>query len=146
MIIYIASDHSGYRCKNMLIDYLISREVPYNDTIFDMGHETEESCDYPDYANKLCNSMKNDNSYGILICGTGIGMSIAANRHHHIRCALCYTTSTVEMARLHNNANVLAIGAKYTSDNTIKEMVNTFITTPFSNESRHISRLDKLGP
>lgn len=149
MIIYIASDHAGYACKNMIIDYLWSREISLNDVVIDLGPETNKSCDYPDYANKLCAEIiksGDEDAIGILVCGTGIGMSIAANRHSHIRCALSYTTSAAEMARLHNNANVLAIGAKYTSDNTIKEMVNTFITTPFSNESRHISRLDKLGP
>ena len=141
MIIYIASDHAGYICKNMLIDYLCKDN---DNTIINLGPNTNESCNYPDYANKLCSEIKN-NSLGILLCGTGIGMSIAANRNKHIRCALCYNTFTAEMARLHNNANVLAIGVKYKNDNDIKEIVDKFLNTPFSDEPRHINRINLLS-
>jgi ribose 5-phosphate isomerase B len=145
MIIYIASDHAGYACKNMIIDYLWSREISLNDEVIDLGPETNESCDYPDYANKLCAEIMksgDENAIGILVCGTGIGMSIAANRHSHIRCALSYTTSAAEMARLHNNANVLAISG---SGSCITEIVSTFINTSFSEEDRHIRRIQKLN-
>jgi ribose 5-phosphate isomerase B len=145
MIIYIASDHAGYACKNMIIDYLWSREISLNDEVIDLGPETNESCDYPDYANKLCAEIMksgDENAIGILVCGTGIGMSIAANRHSHIRCALSYTTSAAEMARLHNNANVLAISG---SGSCITEIVSTFINTSFSEEERHIRRIQKLN-
>jgi len=149
MIIYIASDHAGYACKNMIIDYLWSREISLNDEVIDLGPETNESCDYPDYANKLCAEIMksgSEDAIGILVCGTGIGMSIAANRHSHIRCALSYTTSAAEMARLHNNANVLAIsGSGIGSGRGITDIVSTFINTPFSEEERHIRRIQKLN-
>ena len=150
MIIYIASDHAGYVCKNMLIDYLYKDKDKDKDkdtcnTIINLGPYTNESCNYPDYANKLSSEIKNDNIFGILLCGTGIGMSIAANRNKHIRCALCHNAFTAEMSRLHNNANVLAIGVKYKNDIEIKEIVDTFINTSFSNEPRHINRINLLS-
>lgn len=135
------SDHAGLSLKNFLTSVL---SVEYDINIIDIGTFTNDSCDYPDYAKEVCESVLNiENSLGILICGTGIGMSIAANKIKNIRCANCCTEYMAVMARKHNNANVISIGARTTSGNLAFEIVKSFLTTEFEGD-RHKRRIDKL--
>lgn len=135
------SDHAGLSLKNFLTSVL---SVEYDINIIDIGTFTNDSCDYPDYAKEVCESVLNiENSLGILICGTGIGMSIAANKIKNIRCANCCTEYMAVMARKHNNANVISIGARTTSSNLAFEIVKSFLTTEFEGD-RHKRRIDKL--
>ena len=135
------SDHAGLSLQNFLTSVL---SVEYDINIIDIGTFTNDSCDYPDYAKEVCESVLNiENSLGILICGTGIGMSIAANKIKNIRCANCCTEYMAVMARKHNNANVISIGARTTSSNLAFEIVKSFLTTEFEGD-RHKRRIDKL--
>jgi ribose 5-phosphate isomerase B len=135
------SDHAGLSLKNFLTSVI---SVEYDINIIDIGTFNNDSCDYPDYAKEVCESVLNiENSLGILICGTGIGMSIAANKIKNIRCANCCTEYMAVMARKHNNANVISIGARTTSGNLAFEIVKSFLTTEFEGD-RHKRRIDKL--
>ena len=140
MNIGIASDHKGYKKKQKLIKYL---QKKYGNVI-DYGTDSIESVDYPDYAQKLCLDIVNGKiDFGILICYTGIGMSIAANKINGIRCAKVDNNNEAKFSRLHNDANVLAISAKkFTFE--MKDFIDIFLNTKFSNEERHIIRIEKL--
>lgn len=139
--IAIASDHGGVVYKNDLKKDLEKEGFIVND----YGTYNEESCDYPDYAIKACNSIvNNENELGVLICGTGIGMSIAANKIDGIRCALVNDPEVSKITREHNNTNVVAMGARVNDYNTIKEIAINFINEPFSNDQRHINRINKV--
>ena len=139
--IIIGSDHSGVKLKSFLIDYLKQN----NFFVIDVGAYTEESCDYPDIANALATEMKDDlNSFGILICGTGIGMSIAVNRYPFIRGALVYSETTAKLAKEHNDANVLILSARMFEMEENLNFLKIFLKTSFSNEPRHIKRINKL--
>ena len=147
MKIFIGNDHSAVDVKNKLIDYINSE---FNIEVINVGTNSKESCDYPDIAYNLCNNMIYDNllyeedkSFGILICGTCIGMSIAANKISKIRCALCYNNFTAQMAKQHNNANVLAFGCRTTDLETMKSMIKIFIESEFEG-GRHKNRIDKI--
>ncbi|PCM57380.1 ribose-5-phosphate isomerase, partial [Campylobacter sp. BCW_8712] len=105
--IYIASDHAGFELKEKICVFLKEKNIIFND----LGTNTCASCDYPDYAHLLAEKI-DKRSFGILICGSGIGISIAANRHKNIRCALCHESLSAELARRHNDANVLALGGR----------------------------------
>lgn len=136
MKIIIANDHNGVIIKNKIKNYLLQ----LGHEITDLGSKENEKVDYPDYAFEVgqkVNSKEND--LGILICGTGIGMSIACNKIKGIRCAKVSSIEEARLARQHNNANVIAIGSKMPIWK-IKKIVLTFITTPFSQEERHIRR------
>ena len=109
----------------------------------DLGTFSEERVDYPDYAKKLALSVKKKSSFGILICGSGIGVSIAANRFKKIRAAVCYNQLSASLARKHNNANVLCLGARLISLKNLQKIVYTFISTKFEG-GRHINRVKKL--
>lgn len=138
MTIGIANDHRGLNLKQELTKYL--KDLGYN--IIDYGTNTIEPTDYPIYAFKVGEAVKNQNiDFGILICGTGIGMSIAANKIDKVRCAKVDNIDEAILSRKHNNANVIAI-----SENNInaKEIVKTFITTDFSNEERHLRRVELI--
>ncbi len=135
------SDHAGLKLKNFLTSVL---SVDYDINIVDIGTFTNDSCDYPDYAKEVCESVLTiNNSLGILICGTGIGMNIAANKIKNIRCANCCTEYMAAMAKKHNNVNVISIGSRTTSDNLAFDIVKTFINTEFE-AGRHKRRIDKL--
>jgi ribose 5-phosphate isomerase B len=140
MNIGIASDHKGYKKKEKLLKYLLKK---YKNVI-DYGTNSLDSVDYTDYANKLCDDISSGKiDYGILICYTGIGMSIAANKHKNIRCAKVDTNEEAKLSRLHNNANVIAISMKkYTFE--MKDFIDIFLNTEFSNEERHIRRINKM--
>lgn len=139
-MIAIASDHGGYALKQELIGHLTARGVQVDD----LGCGGEP-VDYPNYAEKLCHAVL-DGQYerGILVCGTGIGMSIAANKIHGIRAALCADCYSAEMARQHNDANVLCLGGRTLGSELAKKIVDTYLNTPFSNAEHHINRIAKI--
>ena len=140
MIITIASDHGGYKTKEAISEWLI--EQGHN--VRDWGCDSEESCDYPDFAKGVCELVADGGaSFGILVCGTGIGMSMTANRNPKIRAGLCKDTHTAMLTRQHNNANVLCLGARVTDPAWIINIVDTFIATEFEG-GRHKKRLEKL--
>ena len=113
--------------------------------VINFGSDTDDSVDYPDYAKKIINAIEqNKINIGILICGTGIGMSICANRNKHIRAALCLNTEYAKLAREHNDANVLVLGARYISFEKARNIVNTFLDSKFQN-GRHLSRINKIN-
>lgn len=139
--IAIASDHAGYLLK----DKVIFRLTQQGHRVIDLGTNSDQTVDYPDYADILCEHIVDGVSqFGILICGTGVGMSIAANRHSDIRAALATNLFTAERARLHNDANVLVLGSKSIDDKLNLEIVDRFFATSFEG-GRHIKRLAKIG-
>ncbi|TXE81578.1 ribose 5-phosphate isomerase B [Campylobacter peloridis] len=136
--IFIASDHAGFALKQEILKFLNNKNIIFED----LGAFDDNRCDYPDYAH-LLSSRINENSFGILICGSGIGMSIAANRHKNIRCALCNETLSAKLSREHNDANVLALGARLTGVDMAFEIILNFINTSFSG-GRHCVRISKI--
>ena len=139
--IFISCDHGGFYLKEQIIQYLLKKSFK----IIDLGTKTPSSVDYPDYSEVLVNEIKNNLNYlGILLCGTGIGMSIAANRYAHIRAALCTNEDMAKLSRQHNDANVLVLGGRTTSLNSAKKIIDAFITTEFE-KGRHIQRLKKIS-
>ena len=140
-MIVLASDHAGYDLKEKIKKYLTNKKLEY----VDLGTESNKSVDYPIYANKMADYMANNDCKGILICGTGIGMSIAINRHKHIRGALCHNKKTAILSRQHNNANVLILaGRNKKTVLTYKKIIDAFLTTNFEGE-RHKKRVDMLS-
>lgn len=138
--IAIATDHAGVRLKNKIIEHL--QKIGMN--VLDLGTDTEERVDYPDYANKMVEEIIEKRvPKGILICGTGIGMSIAANRSSNIRAALCFNEFMAERARSHNDANILVLGSKISEDEVSLKMVDLFLYTQFEG-GRHTGRLAKI--
>ena len=145
--IAIGCDHGGYELKQAIVSYLL-RKDPFADKysvfIQDLGCHNTLSVDYPDYAQAVCKSIADgENEFGILICGTGIGISIAANRHSHIRAGLCYNAETAALTRQHNKANVLCLGGRQTTAEQAYAIVDAFFTAQFEG-GRHQKRLDKL--
>lgn len=138
--IAIASDHAGVALKSTLSEDIRALGFAVND----LGPNGTTSVDYPDYAHRLCEWIKAHDSKGILICGSGIGMSIAANRHAHIRAALCHDGLSASLTRRHNDANVLCLGARLIGVDTARDTLKQFLTTDFEG-GRHQQRLDKLG-
>jgi len=139
--IVIASDHAGFELKASLKQSL--QDEGYE--VLDLGAHNTESVDYPDFAAALAGAIRNGQAErGILICGTGIGISIAANRHPGIRAALCHDTTGAKLSRQHNDANVLVLGARMVGAEVAKDCVATFFSTPFE-AGRHSRRVDKLG-
>ncbi|ASM39908.1 ribose 5-phosphate isomerase B [Campylobacter sp. RM12327] len=138
--IFIASDHAGFEAKEYTKNLLL--KLGYN--LVDLGCDNADiSVDYPDFAKLLSLKITDSEIYGVLICGSGIGISIAANRYNHIRCALCHDTYTAKLSRLHNDANVLAFGGRILDIGEIKDIVETFFSTEFEG-GRHQRRIDKL--
>ncbi|MCK5282980.1 MAG: ribose 5-phosphate isomerase B [Nanoarchaeota archaeon] len=141
MKVIIGSDHGGYGLKEKLKEYLASKGIDLED----MGTNSEESCDYPDYAAKAAKKVQETGNTGILVCGTGIGMSMAANKFKGIRAALCYDEYTARMAREHNDANILCLGERTTKDEDAKKIVDVFLATDSSKEERHKRRVNKIS-
>ncbi len=135
----IGSDHAGFAAKEDLVSYL--RKFGYK--IEDVGCFNSDRVDYPDYANLLVKEVGNSCGFGILICGTGIGMSMASNRHSHIRAALCHNLDTVKMSREHNDANVLCLGSRQIDEGLMRRMVFVFLNTNFEG-GRHDVRIKKF--
>lgn len=140
MKIAIAADHGGFQLKAELTAHLT--ENGYE--CVDFGTNSTDSCDYPDFAEKACQAVLDGRcELGILICGTGIGMSMAANKMKGIRCALCGDCFSAEMTRRHNNANVLAMGARVIGPELAMRIADTFLASPFDG-GRHQRRIDKV--
>ena len=138
--IVLASDHAGYPLKNELYHFL--SDQGYQCT--DLGVNEPHSVDYPDFAQKLAESLLNHElRRGLLVCGSGIGISIAANRYHHIRAALIHDSLGAKLSRQHNNANVIVFGARLIGIDTAKEALTLFLNTAFEG-GRHIARVEKL--
>jgi len=136
----IASDHGGFILKETIKDYLISQNI----SIFDLGPFNNKTVDYPDYAKKLANRMKAKKSdIGILVCGSGTGMAISANKIKTIRAAVCYNTKSTRLSRQHNNANIIALGARLTKKNISLKLVEIFLKTKFEG-GRHLRRVKKI--
>ena len=141
MKIAIGCDHGGINLKPVLVDYLNKKGFEYKD----FGTFTKDSCDYNDYAALVANSVASGEfDRGILICGTGIGMSIAANKVKGIRCAHCHDVFSAKMTRLHNDANVIAMGERVIGPGLMLEIVDAFLNTDFSNDERHVRRVNKI--
>ena len=138
--IIIGSDHAGFELKEKIKIYL--KEQGYD--VEDLGTNSKESTDYPIYGKKVAQKVAKTNSTGILICGSGIGMCITANKTKGIRAALCYDKSTAKVARAHNNANILCLGGRTASSKNYKEIVKTFLTTEHSKDERHRRRVKEM--
>ena len=137
----IASDHAGFEMKNKIIEHLENN----NFSLIDRGPANADSVDYPDFAKMVCTDLvEDDANRGILICGSGQGMAMVANKHKGIRAALCVNEGMVELARAHNDANVLTIGARLVNEATAISCVDKFFSTPFEGD-RHIKRVNKIG-
>ena len=142
MRIYVGCDHAGYEMRKDICDYL--RENNY-EVIECLMHDYNELDYYTDAAYEVCEKVENDSdSKGILICGTGIGMSIAANRNKNIRAGHCTCVEEAQLTRFHNDANVLCLGARIIDLDKAKKIVDTFLNTPFSAEEKHQRRIDKI--
>ena len=138
--VILASDHAGFKLKEEIKKFLIKKRKK----VLDLGTKNTSSVDYPDYAHLLSKKMKkSENQFGILICGSGIGMAMAANKHKNIRAALCYDTKSTKLSRQHNNANVMTIGARLIKKNIALKCVSTFLETDF-NRGRHLRRIKKI--
>ncbi len=140
MVVFIGSDHGGYELKEQIKSFL--EEIGVD--IEDLGTYSLDSCDYPDIARKVALNVAKNKEKGILICGSGIGMSIAANKVKGIRCALCHDAYTAEYSRRHNDANIIAFGGRTTGVEIAKQMVKIFLFTEFDG-GRHQRRVEKIG-
>lgn len=140
MKIAIANDHAGYELKLKLVEYLKEN----GNEIKDFGSYSSESCDYPDFAHPMATAVENgDFEYGISICGSGNGINMTVNKHQKIRSALCWNEEISKLARLHNNANICSLPARFIDFVTAKNIVNIFLSTPFEG-GRHQKRIDKI--
>ena len=140
-MIALGCDHGGYAMMQEVKKHLDERGIAYKD----FGCDSEASVDYPIYAKKVANAVADGEcENGILICGTGIGISIAANKVKGIRAALCHDCFSAAATREHNNANILAMGARVIGVGLALKIVDTFIDTPFSNDERHLRRIDMI--
>jgi len=138
--ICIASDHAGFNLKEQIKDYLINKSV----SIFDIGPYQNKSVDYPDYAKKLAKRVKDKKSdIGILVCGSGTGMAISANKIKGIRAAVCYNFMSTRLSRQHNNANIIALGSRLTKKSLSLKLVEIFLKTKFDG-GRHLKRIKKI--
>ena len=139
--IFLASDHAGFTLKTKIISYLKENSINH----IDLGCDSnEKSVDYPDYAHALCQKFDEKENIGILICGSGVGVSIAANRYPNIRAALCMGEEIAKLSRQHNDANVLCLGARFLEEDKAITIIKTFLETSFEN-GRHQIRVDKLS-
>ena len=137
--LYIASDHAGYPLKKLIIkEFLSKKRINFQD----LGTNSEKSVDYPNFAKKLCKNI-NKSSMGILICGSGIGVSICANRHKHIRASLCHNVNSARMTRKHNDSNVICLQGRPFVKKRIFAMLNAYFDTEFE-EGRHTRRVEQL--
>ena len=137
----IGSDHGGFELKEKLMEHLSERGLEYKD----FGTYSSASCDYPVYAKAVANAVASGEcDRGIIICGTGIGVSITANKVRGIRAALCGDCFSAEATRQHNDANVLCMGARAVGEGLALKIADTFLDTPFSNDERHIHRISMI--
>ena len=137
--IYIASDHAGYKLKKYIISKF-SKKI----NISDLGPKNEDSVDYPDFAKKLTKKVAiKKGNIGILVCGSGMGMAIAANKTKNIRAALCYSVKNTKLSRLHNNANIITLGERLINKNKAFNLIRVFLSTKFEG-GRHLRRIKKI--
>ena len=137
--IFISSDHAGYNLKINII-----RKLSKKQKIVDLGPSSKNSVDYPDYAHKLSKIVSNNKgSFGILICGSGMGMSMTANKNKKIRAALCYSIKNTKLSRLHNNANIITLGERLINKNKAFNLIKVFLSTKFEG-GRHLRRIKKI--
>ena len=139
--IAIGSDHAGYDYKEEIISFIEGKGLAYKD----FGTHSNESADYPDYAHPVANAVeKGEAAFGVLVCGSGNGVAITANKHQGIRAAICWGEELAKLAREHNNANVLCIPSRFVREDDAEKMVATFISTSFEG-GRHEKRVDKIA-
>ena len=137
--IYIASDHAGFKLKSSILSKFSKKKK-----IIDLGPNSSISVDYPDYAKKLSKKIASDKgSFGILICGSGVGMAITANKIKNVRAALCYSNKNTKLSRLHNNANIITLGERLISKNKAINLIKIFLSTKFEG-GRHLRRIKKM--
>ena len=140
MKIFISSDHAGFSLKNYIFENLKKKKYK----ITNLGPLSDKSVDYPIFAKKLANKVaKNKTSFGILVCGSGTGMAMAANKVKNIRAAMCYNVKNTKLSRLHNNANIITVGSRLTSKNLAFKLINIFLKTKFEG-GRHLRRIKKI--
>ncbi|MBE7033860.1 MAG: ribose 5-phosphate isomerase B [Ruminococcaceae bacterium] len=140
MKIAMAADHGGFELKNILKDYLEEK----GHTVMNLGTDSSESVDYPDYAKLCCEKVvSKEVDFGILVCGTGVGISIAANKIDGIRCGLCPSKEIAALVKQHNNANVIALGGRFTSPEEGKAIIDSYMAAQFEG-GRHQTRVDKI--
>ena len=138
--ICIASDLAGFKLKEETKDFLVSKNI----SIIDLGPINDNSVDYPDFAKKVSSRVRSKKSdIGILICGSGTGMAISANKSKGIRAALCYNLKSARLSRQHNNANIMCLGSRFTGKNSALRLISTFLKTKFEG-GRHLRRIKKI--
>ena len=138
--IFISSDHAGYKLKEAIKSHLSKKKISF----LDMGPYNDDRVDYPDFAHKVARRVKtNKNSFGILVCGSGMGMSIAANRHKNIRAAQCFNLKSTKLSRLHNDANIITLGSRLITKKNAFKFIKIFLETKFDG-GRHLRRIKKI--
>tara|TARA_B100000575_G_C22841501_1_gene493145 strand:- start:243 stop:668 length:426 start_codon:yes stop_codon:yes gene_type:complete len=138
--IFISSDHAGFKLKEFIKEYLIKKKLEFKD----LGPNNENRVDYPDFAHKVARKVKvNKNNIGILVCGSGTGMNIAANKHKNIRAAQCFSLRSTKLSRLHNDANIITLGSRLLTKKNALNCVGIFLNTKFEG-GRHKKRLKKI--
>jgi|TARA_B110000259_G_scaffold54966_1_gene64719 ribose 5-phosphate isomerase B len=138
--IFLSSDHAGFKLKELIKTYLNKKNIKF----FDLGPQNDEQVDYPDFAHKVAKKVKtSSNHVGILVCGSGMGMNITANRHKNIRAAQCYNLKSTKLSRLHNDANIITLGSRLLTSKNALNCVNIFLNTKFEG-GRHAKRIRKI--
>ena len=138
--IFISSDHAGYKLKEEIKSYLLKKKISF----LDIGPHNDNRVDYPDFAHKVARRVKaNKNNIGILVCGSGMGMNIAANRHKNIRAAQCFNLKSTKLSRLHNDANIITLGSRLLNKRLALTCVIAFLNTKFEG-GRHLKRIKKI--
>ena len=138
--IFISSDHAGFKLKESIKAYLQNKKVKFKD----LGPNNNSSVDYPDYAHKVARKVKlNKSNIGILVCGSGTGMNIAANKHKNIRAAQCFNLKSTKLSRLHNDANIITLGSRLITKKNALKFVSVFLKTKFDG-GRHLRRVKKI--
>ena len=138
--IFLSSDHAGYKLKEFIKIHLDKKKINYTD----LGPFNSERVDYPDYAHKVAKKVKSDKKHiGILVCGSGMGMNIAANRHKNIRAAQCFNLKSTKLSRLHNDANIITLGSRLLTKKNALDCVSVFLNTKFEG-GRHAKRIKKI--
>lgn len=138
--IFISSDHAGFKLKETIKSYLSEKKISFED----MGPYNNDRVDYPDFAHKVSRRVKlNKNNVGILVCGSGMGMNIAANRHKNIRAAQCFNLKSTKLSRLHNDANIITLGSRLLTKKNALSCVGVFLNTKFEG-GRHLQRIKKI--
>ena len=146
MILAVGCDHAGYEAPEPYVPSIIAHLAGLGHQVLHLGTNGPESVDYPDFADKVCAAILEGRAErGLLMCGTGIGVSIAANRHRGIRAAVCATADMARLSREHNDANVLCLGRRILTLDQCTDLLDIWLTTPFSGGERHCRRVHKLG-